>query len=343
MSTGIIDVRDWQVTVDFQTGNKIELENELTGMVREIIQNNRYPGDMDLRGIDWVTDMGLRLADKYNPDFMFLSYAQPYFFSAYGQGTPGEWESVMKRIFDNVEKFLAGTDFWPVVVGLGRMTDLLGKIDLSILDCLAIATNWSLQYAGLFNPTAEDIEKVKAMPKIEKVISKEDFVKEYGGSESFIKRFPDYLLTAEEGYTFKGFESTSRKIKKIPAKNTEIPVYTTLGEVNSLIDIRGLIDSVLPEKKVALIVIEAIGAEDFEYEYKLCSNKLNSYIYEHIESQYLAMTTGKHFQYHPFPPVFKFFEEDHENKSYPFSGSHYTLPQDTIGRRKDIKSGGIMR
>ena len=73
----------------------------------------------------------------------------------------------------------------------------------------------------------------------------------------------------------------------------------------------------------------------------MCSNKTNWYAYDDTHSQYLAITTGKHFQYHDFPPGYKYFLEDGKDKKYPFSGPFDKLPQDTIGSRLNIKSAAV--
>jgi hypothetical protein len=77
------------------------------------------------------------------------------------------------------------------------------------------------------------------------------------------------------------------------------------------------------------------------YPHTLCKNTSDWFIYENLMDQYMTITTGRSFQYNDFPPVYMYYEEDDETKKYPFSGAYTSLPQDTIGRLKNIKSAAV--
>lgn len=339
MSVAVIDVREWQTTVDFATGDLIEAdEHHLVKLAKEIIAKRYYPGDVDNRSINWVTDTALDLAEAYQPDFLFLSYAQPHFYSLYQRFDPGKWEEICTTIFAEITRLVDLTGFTPVVVGLGDMVPLKERIDLTGLDGLGVATNWSFHYAGLYSPSQADLEQLNSDPRIERVVSKERFSELFDGSQEFLRRFPDYLLVAREGYTFRGLASGMREISRIPAKNYQIPIYTPLGNVQRLVDIHALLDQALPQRKVALILIEGIGQRDFRLPYQLIDNTEHWYIYENSRDHYLTITTGLHFQYGQFPPG----HLDHaKGPKYPYSGGFTALPQNTLGRKKGIKSAAV--
>lgn len=339
MSVGVIDVREWQTTVDFATGEKVEATGELVGLAKKLIANRYYPGDTDRKGIRWVTDTALDLVTAYQPDFLFLSYAQPYFYSLYREYREEEWEEICSSIFTEIERLVIQTEYVPVVVGLGGMVPVKGFVDLNDLDGLGVATNWSFQYAGLYGPSIADLDLLTAHPHVERVVSKAEFIQLFRGMKNFIARLPDYLLVAKEGYTFRGFSTTARKIYRIPAKNFHIPVYTSLGKLRSIVDIHSLVSQAIPRQKVALILVEGVGPENFASPYQLVENREYWFTYENSLDQYLAIGTGTHFQYGEFPPVY--LRDDAEDEKYPFSGGFTVLPQQTLGRKKGIKSGAV--
>ena len=341
MSLGIIDVREWQTTVDFETGLKKSVENEMTEIAKKVIAGKYYPGDLDDSGVEWIRKMAIELNEHYKPNLMFLDFAQAYFYSLYSDFLHERWREIVRSIFKNIEIFIEETGFTPVIVGLGEMTDIKGYIDISALWGLPTSTNWSYQTAGFYDVHKDEIEDIKNMPHVRKVISRDEFLGKYECSQSIKERFPEYLLLAEEGYTFKGFSSGSRRKFKIPAVNREIPVYNPLGRTESIIGIRGTIEKALPEKNIALIIVEGIGEKDFPYDYELCSNTIGSYSYENLENQYMAISTGKHMPELYFPPVHLYYEDDYELSNYPFSGAYNEMPQNTIGRIKGIKSAAV--
>lgn len=126
----------------------------------------------------------------------------------------------------------------------------------------------------------------------------------------------------------------------IPSLNYTIPVSAGLGPINSITDISGSIDAMLQEKKVALILVEGVGIRDFRLPYTSCSNAKDWYIYENGEAQYLTISTGRH-QVFAYPPGYKSYREDDENKEYPFSGYLTSIPSDTVGERFAGKSVAV--
>lgn len=346
MSYGLIDVREWDVFVDLTTGEPVDPPGlEIEGLVRGIVGRNPYPGDLALESIDWVTRLALELDRAYQPQFMMLTYANQYFLSRYEGLSPSLWKDTTSRIFAQVDGFVRTTGFIPIVVGLGRMIPLRQYIDLNDLDGLVVAGGGSAHYAGIFAPSERDLTRLGKMPGIEKVVARDDFLREFGGSPDFIRRFPDYLLAAEEGFTFKAYGGMARPMYKIPAKDSRIPVYTPLlGHLVSLTDIKGLIMEAIATNRVALILLEGIGAGDFQLDYRLCSNQANWFTYNHGESHYLAITTGRHLQYNHYPPGYKYYIDDHETRANPYAGPFVDTPSHTIGqelRQRGLKSAAV--
>ncbi len=344
MVYGIIDVREWQTTINLETGRKYEIDNEIISLAKDIISRNYYPGDLESKSIEWIKDVALEVNNAYEPDFMFMNFAQPYFMSCFKQVSADEWHKMIDHIFDSIKIFLDESGFIPVIVGLGNTIPLIDYIDLSNLDGIALCGGMSACYGGLFDASPDDIKYLEHTPGIKRVVSKQEFIEQFGGSPDFIRRFPDYILEAEKGYSLKAYGATTRPIYKVSAKHETIPVYTPLcsKDLNCITQIKRLIEKNLANKnKVALIIIEGIGTKEFKFPYTMCSNKTNWYAYDDTHSQYLAITTGKHFQYHDYPPGYKYFLEDGEDKKYPFSGPFDKLPQDTIGSRLDIKSAAV--
>lgn len=344
MVYGIIDVREWQTTINLETGKKHEIDNGIVTIAKNIISKNYYPGDLDSKSIKWTKDVALEVNNAYEPDFMLISFAQPYFMSGFKKVSTEEWHGVIDHIFDNIKIFLDRTGFVPVIVGLGDTVPLIDYIDLSNLEGIALCGGMSACYAGLFDATPDDIKYLEHIPEIKRVVSKQKFIEQFGGSPDFIRRFPDYILEAEKGYAFKAYGAMTRPVYQVPAKHEAIPVYAPScpTDLNCITQIKGLIEKNLANKdKTALIIVEGIGTGDFKFPYTMCSNKINWYAYDDTHSQYLAITTGKHFQYNGYPPGYKYFLEDGEDKKYPFSGPFTELPRDIIGNQLNIKSAAV--
>lgn len=345
MNYGLIDVREWSTLVDLVSGMRIDpsvlgTDVKLTRPLQAIIDKSPYPGDFQPESIDWVTDVACELNAIYQPHFMMLSYAQPYFLASYKELSPAVWGNTVEHLFENVSRFIRSTGFIPIVVGLGSMIPLYEYIDLNNIDGLVLSGGGSAYYAGLFEPSARDLSEIGKLPGIKKIVSKEEFIGEFGGSSDFIRRFPDYLLMAQEGYTFKAYGSLGRPLYKIPAQCSKIPVYTPLNteSINSITDLKKLILKEIPTKKIALIILEAIGDVEFRLDHTMCSNKANWFVYTQSENQYLAITTGKHLQHNSYPPGYKYYIDDHETRKHPYAGPFVDVPSDTLGEhlRKEL-------
>ncbi|MEQ8174088.1 MAG: hypothetical protein ABRQ26_03380 [Syntrophomonadaceae bacterium] len=336
MSLGIIDAREWQRVFDLKTGRKRDINHPTVEMVRNIIAKHPFPGDVEMATNAWVTDTALELIGKYGPQFAFISYGLPYFTFRFHQTTTEERQRVVESVFREIDRLVESSGFTPVIVGSGGLVPIKGYINLSRLDGLAVASNWTASYAGIHEPSIKDLEYIESLPQVERLVSKSELMHLFEGTPEDAIRLPDYFVVAKEGYTYKAPGLTLRRPVNIPAHNYFIPVATTLGQIKTLTDIRELLEKHLPEKKIALIVIEGVGEEDFPLSYQRCANSHGWYFYEQGELQFFAIYMGRH-NFFAYPQGHRYYEDDNENKPYPFSGYFRDIPTDTIGAGMGIK------
>lgn len=342
MTLGIIDVREWQTTVDFRTGRKVDpcMRNDLVNAISNLLRMHPFPGDTDARGNSWVTDIALELNSIYCPDFMFLTYAQPFFTSLFKNLSDKEWQAIKTSITDEVNRFTKLSGFTPVIVGSGATTPLQGEIDLSSLQGLANCMGMGPTYAGLYYPSKRDLKQLQNDERIELIIPRQQLVDEWGGNADFISRLPEYLLVARQGYIFRGIGNMPRIFYRINGRNKVIPVKAPFS-VKSIIEIAPMLRKLLSGQRIALIMLEGLGCEDFPFTYEKCDNTFSWYTYGTGDDQYLTMTGGKHLPFHPFPPGHNYYRDDGEDKPYPFSGIYRYMPDWVIGTDKGIKSAAV--
>lgn len=341
MSLGIIDVVEWQTTVNMRQGTKVDVGGPLVDIARETLDAHPYPGDLDPESIGWVASVALDLHKSYQPRLMMLSFAQPFFLSVFRKTPQVERRAIVEQIFREIDHLREETGMVPVILGTGGLVPLAGYIDLSHLDCLALGGGMVGRYAGLYEPTEQDLACVKSNSLIKSVFSKEELIAHFGEEKEFVKRLPDYLLVSKEGYTFKTFGSIPRPFYQLPAENKTIPVNSPLGNVDSIIGIRRLIEDALPTQDIALVIIEGAGFEEFPQPYSCCDNNLGWYQYAPGDGQYLAITTGEHLPYHSYLPGFRHYIEDSEDREYPFSGLFARNNLDTLGRSFTGRSAAV--
>ena len=329
MSIVIVDARGWQNTLDLRTGEKVEAAGPYVEIVREILKKRPYPGDMDPKSNCWVTDTALDLIDGYRPRFTFLTYAAQYFCSRYEPMTQEARARMIADAFLEVERFVASTGFAAIVVGTGDMTPLLGTIDATRLDGLAVCTHWSTRYAGLYDPSPADMKALEDHPHIEKIIPRAEVVRLFNGTPEQSPRVPEYLMLAREGYAFKTITDTKRAPVMIPALNLRIPVHAPGHSIEAITGIRQALDKELSERNVALIIMEGVGLAEFQWPHTPCRNGIAWHYYEPSESQYLTISSGAH-RFLDYPTGYKYFDDNEETVgSYPFSGYFKSIPQGT--------------
>ncbi len=340
MHTAVIDAREWQNTFDLQTGQKVESETASARLAGEVLADHPYPGDVDSLSNKWVTDTALDLIGRYDPGFVCLSYAQQYFKDRFFPLSERERADMFDAVFEEAERFIEASGYTPVLVGSGNMTPLFGEIDLTRLDGLAVTGNWAARYAGLHKPSKNDLEYIRSIPEIEQIITKQEWIDLFNGVKSTtcdIDLLPDYLVTAQKGWTYRTFGTTLRKPVRIPGDSKTVPVYSPLGHIDDIRAIRPLIENNLPDTKIALIMIEGIGEEHFPAPFSRCQNGEDWFWYESGEGQYLTITTGSH-QVFAYPVGYRYFDVNTDEKGFPFSGYFIEVPEDTIGNSYKGKS-----
>lgn len=342
MSIGIINVVEWQTAINMRKGTKVDAASPLAGITRKILNAHPYPGDLEPRSITWVTSVARDLYKSYQPRLIMLSYAQPFFLSVFKETPPNRRKAMIEQIFKEISRFSKETGMVPVILGTGGLVPVAGYIDLCHLDCLVLGGGMVGRFAGMHEPTPQDLAYVSSSRLIKRVFSRDELIAHFGGDEEFIKRLPDYLLWAREGYTFKTFGSMSRPCYMLPAENEVIPVYSPLNKVSSITGIRKLIEDALSERDIVLVIIEGAGFEEFPKPYSVCDNTLGWYMYAPGDGQYLTITTGKHLPYHSYLPGFKYYDEDTEDREYPFSGMFFGRHNiDTLGRSFTGRSAAV--
>jgi len=309
--------------------------------VQGVQARHPYPGDLDAAANLWVTDTALDLMERYDPSFAFLTYAQQYFSARYSVLSDADRDAAVVAVFEEVERFVALSGFFPVIVGTGGMMPLVASVDLTRLDGLALCTHWSARYAGLYNPSQGDLDFVSALPEIERIVTRNEFFRLLGDCPSDGSRIPEYLLVAREGCKFKTVSGAFRKVWRVPALGYDIPVSACLEEVSDITGIRDAVGKRLGEGKVALIFVEGLGMDDFPWPYRKIGNGREWFFYETGDAQYLTISTGKH-QVFEYPVGYRYFEEDGPGKEYPFSGYFRSVPENTVGatiRERSIAVG----
>ncbi|NVN89084.1 MAG: hypothetical protein HXX11_00650 [Desulfuromonadales bacterium] len=330
MSLAIVDAREWQNMFDLRTGAKVDAVGPRVEMMRAVLKKFPYPGDMDPGSNRWVSDIALDLIGTYHPRFVFLNYAQQYFSIRYSAMDEAEQKRTISDLFAEVERFVRLSGFTPLVVGRGGMTPLLDFIDLSKLDGLAIATHWSVMYAGLHGPSEADLRTLADHPHIRMVVERKEMLRLFEGSPDEALRLPEYLLVAKKGYAFKTVSSVMRRPTMIHEADDYIPLHTPLGAVNDITAIRSLIEDNLKDHRIALIFLEGVGTNDFLLPLAPCRNGKEWYCHEPGAGQYLTITSGRH-RVFDYPSGYKSYSETVGEKEYPLSGYFTSLPSDTIG------------
>ncbi len=340
MSLAIIDAREWQRVFDLRTGAGVEEINPLLKMVMDIQARRPYPGDLDDAGNRWVTDTALDLIAGYDPSFVYLTYARQFFVGRYSVLTESEWAGMVSSVFEEVNRFVARSGFTPVIVGTGGMIPFVDFIDVTRLDGLVLSTHWSARYAGLHDGSRRDLQGLAALPEIERIVPRHEFRSLFGEYPGDDSRIPEYLLVARPGHMFRTVGGAFRKVRRVPAPAYAIPLAAESGVASSITDIRRLVVESLRERKIALIVVEGLGMDDFPWPHQRCENGRGWFYYEPGDAQYLTLTTGRH-QVFEYPTGYKYFDEDAEKKEYPLSGYFTSVPADTIASGLGVRSVAV--
>jgi len=264
MDIGIIDVGEWQTVLDMKTGMQTEPPEGLHDLFGPVLERHPYPGDLDGGGRRWVTDTAADLCRVYDPDYIMPDYSDIFFTGVFKPSGENELAERRNMVFSEIECFPGETGFDPFILGLGNLIPIQGTISVLGLDGWAEAVGMTSNFAGLFNPYEGDLKRFEQDERVERIVAKEELRAEFGGCETFCRRCPDVLVTAREGWIFRGFGSASRPVYMMPARDRLLPLAVPEDVcVGSVIDIGGAVLENLNRKKTALILVEATGREDF--------------------------------------------------------------------------------
>ena len=349
MSLAIIDAREWQNQFDLRSGQKRNDDSPIVSMVKGVLAQNPYPGDMDERANQWVSQTALDLIKEYDPGLVCLSYARQFFASRHSHLSEKETDQMFCAAMAEARRFVEASGYTPVIIGTGPMAPLKGDIDLSCLDGLAICSNWSVRYCGIHSPSPSDMVFLKSLiaeGRMEQLVSKDEWIKLFASEQPGLDFFenehlmPDFLAVSSPGFAFKAAGTTLRKPVRIPENNFEIPVYTPLGRVDDLRQIKGLIQSNLEHHKIALILLEGVGQSYFSDTCFFISNGPGWFCYEPSDAFYLTLSTGKH-QPFAYPAGYRYFDQDEETIKFPFSGYMNRTPKNTLALDSPCKSVAV--
>jgi hypothetical protein len=331
MSIAIIDAREWQNLFDLKTGAKVADDGPCVRMARGVLARHPFPGDMDERGNEWVTDVALDFIREYDPGFVWVTYAQQFYNHRYTPMSEDDRLKMVKAACMEAERFLELSGFAALIVATGDMAPFAGFVDVTKLDGLALSTHWSTRYAGLHEPSSRDLKRLSDIPEIERIVTREDLLRLFPESPCDPSRESDYVMVAKPGYAFKTSGGVHRRLNRIPLSCFKIPISTNLGTAADITDVRKILDKSLAERKTALILLEGIGFSEFPWPHTEAANGRDWYFYEPGDAQHLAISTGQH-RLFDYPIGYKYFDEVTDNKEYPLSGYFTSVPDGTVGR-----------
>ncbi|MCD4718633.1 MAG: hypothetical protein K8S13_02070 [Desulfobacula sp.] len=335
MSLAIIDAREWQNKFDLESGQKRDDNDPIVSMVSHVLDHNPYPGDVDESANQWVSKTALELIEHYNPNLVCLSYAHQFFANRYFDRPEETRDRMFSTAMAEAQGFIETSGYTPVIVGTGGMVPLEGDIDLSGLDGLAISSTWSARYCGIHSPSPADMYLLNSLEAIETISTQDEWIELFKSVQPDLdilqdkRLMPDVLVVSKQGYAFKTMGATLRKPVNISGNNFKIPVYTPLGNIDDLRDIKGLIRSNLDHHKIALILMEGVGKSYFPENSSFCSNGTGWFCNEPGDAFYLTLSTGKH-QPFAYPAGYRYFDQDVENIKFPFSGYLTSIPKNTL-------------
>jgi hypothetical protein len=340
MRAGIVDVTDWQITLNLEDGRPAEVESPLADLAKGIVAAHPFPGDLDIDSARWVVDVAMELIAGHDPDFAMLVLTNPFFSGVYQPTSDGEYAELVGKLFQQIDRFVDESGFTPVVIGLGGLVPYAGFVDLTDTDGLGMGLH-ACAYGGLYGSSEADLATLGRTEGVKKIIDRESFRREFGGRDSFYSRFPDHLLVAQDGYYFRGLGTNARPVYRTPKLERQLPLATKLGNPGTLTSVSDMVLDALRDRKVALILVEGLGMDAFPRPFTPISNQHGWFCYPTGEHQYLAITAGQQLVESSYPPILKHYVEDDEDKPYPLSGFYAEMPTRTIAQRSGRRSVAV--
>jgi len=338
---GIIDAGNWQSLIDMKTGRQLENPPDSFADIRTLARTWPYPGDLSDESIEWVTGAAQVVVDMHHPDWMLLTFVQPYFIELFSPEDKDISMQRQRRILEAIKSFSSRNGFAPLVVATSEYVPLQGFITQPETQGILESWPWGFAMAGISNPASADEEILAAHPLIQDVIPKSRVLKSYPRLRpEFIDYLPDYVVTAKEGYAFRGLNYHHGQIYMADTYAPTLPVCSAIGRPGHVRDIRGLMDQALDAgQKVLLVVIEGYRQGSLPAEFEACDNMDDWYSYRGMQL-YHVLHTGMPFYETDSPPVFNRSRKP-RSTDYPLSGfanSHKAL---SIGARPGIRTAAV--
>ena len=345
MAYVILDADSWQNVTDFETGEDIETwNNPDVGAISKILTSCRYPGDTTTESIEWTTETAKKLDAYARPDLMVLTFATPYFVKATQELSAEQEEDINSRLFAAIDDFLSGTDYQPLIIGLGGLTNTLGALAAPNLRNRLRGGLSPTPYAGLFNGSEKEIRQCREIPHAA-IYTKERIFADFPRmNPRQIAETPDLILMADDGYTLTTTKKRGFLLRKVPLVNRRLPVYTTLPIPSHITGVRGTVEKALDAgKKVALILLEGTGEADFRLPFAHTNCEEKWMVYDQGVLQYMAILTGKRFYENNFSLVLRLKPGNEYSTKYPYSQFEYIddMPTDTLGRKAGKKTAAV--
>jgi pyruvate formate lyase activating enzyme len=344
---GLLDIHGFQKTLDMRTGEPTKIASPLISRVSDMIDNCPYPGDGKQESDTWVTDMALELCDISGPDLVMLDYAQACFQAV---SFPDRKREGFKNVFSNISRFLQKTGYEPIILGCGGLEPVARRIDPEALlgaNGDEVFSSFS-KFAHISKRTIENAgsEKIADLERVSTLISREDYLEslEKGYTPQFSEDQGELIAIAKPGTIFMGINSSYHMPRLTPALEPWIPVYTTLDNCpQDITDVAPIVtDAVRQGKRVALIIIEGAGFDEFVLPARKCKNHDGLFIYMTHE-QYITLGSGFSYPNSPdqFPCGQNFWQRDY--RPYPFSARFHRTLSDRlshkIGDKRSVSVG----
>jgi hypothetical protein len=340
----ILDAGGWQNVVDFETGENLDSWDDL--LVDDMLRFTPrfpFPGDVNAGSIEWTGNVGKALCDYFQPDFILLAYATPAFIKSSKRLSEEAEAEINRRLFDSVEGFLQHTGYTPVIIGTGGMSEIKDVLIPANLRGRISHGNGRFSYTGIFRATGEELEQIRKIPHM-RLFTKDDIRRDFPDvTEEYLADMPDGLMLRESGYAFS--RARARGMYQYKSSNVEdtLPIHTSLPMPSHITDVNRAIHKALDGgEKVALIVLEGTGTDDFLIHHGKLSAKDKWMVYTDSFSQYMLLLSGQPFYRFGLPLVRDIRSSKERSKRYPYSQiTDKDLPKNVIGRRKDIKTAAV--
>ena len=341
MAYVILDADGWQNVIDFETGEDLDSwDDPVVDDMLKLTPRFPYPGDTNMDSIEWTGAVGKALYDYCHPDFMLLTYATPYHIKTSTPVTKDDEAEINKRLFASVEGFLEHTGYIPVIIGTGGMSEIKEVLIPPGLRGRIRHGHRSFSCSGFFRPTEEELEQVHGIPHT-RSFTKDDIRRDFPeAEEEYIADMPDVFIVRESGYAFSQAKDRGMRQYKSPNVSDALPISTALPTPTHITDVYRVMNEALDAGgKVALIVLEGTGTDDFLIPHESLPAKDKWMAYADGLSQYMALLSGKPFYRFGIPLVRECHPFKERGKRYPYSQfSDGDMPGNVIGLRKDVRT-----